>query len=46
MVKTLKICRGEDFDLQIPGVDLQILTNYNECFDTGFEGFGQQVRAA
>ncbi|KAF0715591.1 Uncharacterized protein FWK35_00032801, partial [Aphis craccivora] len=44
-VKTLKIRRGEIFDLQIPGVDFQILANYNECFDTIFESFGQQVRA-
>jgi len=42
-LKSLKIRRGCNFDLQISGVDLQILANYNECFDTSLESFWQQV---
>ncbi|KAL5237555.1 hypothetical protein ACI65C_004965 [Semiaphis heraclei] len=44
-LKTLKNRRGWNFDLQISGVDLQILADYNECFDTSFESFRQHDRA-
>lgn len=38
-MKILKIRRGGGFYLQI-------LANFNMYFDTSFESFGQQVRAA
>jgi len=37
-MKISKIRRGGGFDLQI-------IANYNECFDTSFESFEQKVRA-